>query len=436
MTSVASSRSSPPAVRWYCCADTDVPQAFWDPSDEFDANWRKTKEAISAVVKNLTEFGVLSSDILPSLNALIPVFVLRAAFPTDFNFRRALHWFLLATKDGRYSGSAITVLDQDTREIKTKTSFAVAIDALTARLSVSGGFTAEDFRDNYSNKFMRLILYLTVFDAHARDWINQDVRLGFDREDNELNEGFKPEWHHFFPRKVLKGNFDTTLADSIANIVVLNEKANRSFSGNPPNKYLPEYSVGRERLDEQAIPFNECLVLDRFEEFLTLRAERLAEMATGFLQRLLSETSNHGASATGNRAITLVAPGTAYISHNPTVELVSSESPMPEPGKPTKPFIGVTLKDVIVAGLLKAPLKLTVHYKGHDLEADLLPDGTVTFQGKNYPSSSTAAEMARGTITGRPMHTNGWTFWKYRDEDGKLVLLDAARQEYLKRKKD
>jgi predicted type IV restriction endonuclease len=104
--------------------------------------------------------------------------------------------------------------------------------------------------------------------------------------------------------------------------------------------------------------------------------------------------------------------------------------------KKSKPFIGVTLKDVIVAGLLKAPLKLTVHYKNHDLEADLLPDGTVTFQRNNYPSSSTAAEIARGTITGRPMHTNGWTFWKYRNEGGKLVFLDTARQEYLKRKKD
>ncbi len=93
----------------------------------------------------------------------------------------------------------------------------------------------------------------------------------------------------------------------------------------------------------------------------------------------------------------------------------------------------MTLKDVITAGLLKVPLKLTIHYKGHDLEADLLPDGTVTFQGKNYSSSSSAAEVARGTITGRPMHTNGWVFWKYRNEAEKLVLLNVARKEYLRR---
>jgi hypothetical protein len=264
----------------------DVPQSFWEPSDAFDESWRKTKEAISAVIKNLMEYGVLSSDLLPSLNALIPVFVLRAAFPQEFDFRRALHWLLVATRDGRYSGSAITVLDQDTRQIKTKDSFSAAVDDLTARLSASNAFTPDDFREDYSDKFLRLVLYLTVFNGEARDWISQDVRLGFDREDNELNEGFKPEWHHFFPRKVLKGKVDDDLTDSIANIVVLNEKANRSFSGKPPQKYLEEHKVSRHRLDEQAIPADEYLVLERFEEFLKLRAETLAGKATSFLKGL------------------------------------------------------------------------------------------------------------------------------------------------------
>lgn len=264
----------------------DVDPSFWEPSDAFDENWRKTKEAISAVIKNLMDYGILSSEILPSLNALIPVFVLRAAFPTDFNFRMALHWFLAATKDGRYSGSATTQLDQDTRQIKAKNSFAAAIDGLRADLSTSLSFTSEEFREDYSDKFLRLILYLTVFNAVGKDWINQDVRIGFDREDNELNEGFKPEWHHFFPRKILKGKFDESQTDSIANIVVLNEKANRSFSGKPPQKYLSDHAVSRERLDEQAIPTDDYLVLDRFEEFLRLRSEKLAEKATSFLKGL------------------------------------------------------------------------------------------------------------------------------------------------------
>ena len=159
----------------------DVPQSFREPPDRFDEAWLKTKEAISAVIKNLIEYGVLSSNLLPSLNAPIPVFVLRAVFPGGFNFRKALHWLLLATRDGRYGGSGTTVLDQDTRQIKAKASFGEAVDELTARLSVSPEFTAEDFREDYSNKFLRLILFLTVFNDQARDWISQDVRVGFDQ---------------------------------------------------------------------------------------------------------------------------------------------------------------------------------------------------------------------------------------------------------------
>jgi len=101
--------------------------------------------------------------------------------------------------------------------------------------------------------------------------------------------------------------------------------------------------------------------------------------------------------------------------------------------KPGDKRVRVSLKDLIAAGLLTPPLKLTVHYKGHDLEAELLRDGTVTFRGEKYRTCSTAGDSARSTITGRRMSTNGWTFWQYRNEGGKLVPLDAARQEFLKR---
>jgi hypothetical protein len=264
----------------------EVPQSFWDPSDTFDDCWRRTKDAISSVIKNLLEYGVLSSDLLPSLNALIPVFVMKAAFPQDFKFANAFNWFLIATRDGRYSGSATTVLDRDTKQIRAKKSFVETIVDPTALLSASGSFTPDDFREEYTDKFLRLILYLTVFNRKAKDWINQDVRIGFDREDNEINDGFKPEWHHIFPRKVVRDTYDGSLVDSIANIAVLNEKANRSFSAKVPQKYLQEHDVKPDRLQEQAVPSGNLLNVENFEEFLKVRAEQLAERATTYLQGL------------------------------------------------------------------------------------------------------------------------------------------------------
>jgi hypothetical protein len=252
----------------------DVPEAFWGPSDEFDEHWRNTKDAITAVIRNMMSYGVLSSDLLPSMNVLIPVFVLRATFPTEFKFERAFRW------------SGTTALDQDSRQIRNARTFNEAITRLSDSLSAQTSFAADDFMDSYTDKFMRLVLYLVAFDNHSMDWMNQDVRIGFDRVDNELNEGFKPEWHHVFPRKVLRGRVDDTMIDVIANIVVLNEKANRSFNAKSPEQYIRDHNVHADRLREQAVAPVEQLVLDRYEEVLRARAGKLAESATKFLQKL------------------------------------------------------------------------------------------------------------------------------------------------------
>jgi hypothetical protein len=70
-------------------------------------------------------------------------------------------------------------------------------------------------------------------------------------------------------------------------------------------------------------------------------------------------------------------------------------------------------------------------YKGKIMEGTLLLDGTLEFQQKRYNTCSTAAEIARGTLTGRRMHTNGWDFWQFLDSSGKTRILSDARQSYL-----
>jgi len=265
----------------------DIPEALWEASTEFDKRWKATKEAISFIGKNLSDHGVLSSDLLPAHNVLITMFVLRAKFPHDFNFRKAFYWFLLATRDGRYSSSALSVLDHDAKIINTSESFDDAIKRLIETISASPIFSVEDFLEEYTDKFMRLILYLVVFRNEAKDWIHQSIKIGFDRSDNQLNEGFKPEWHHFFPRKVLRSQYDDSKINTLANIAVLNEKANRTFNSKKPGLYLKEHKVDVERLKEQLFPTEEELwKIDRYENFLQERASYLAKNSTEFLDRL------------------------------------------------------------------------------------------------------------------------------------------------------
>ena len=94
------------------------------------------------------------------------------------------------------------------------------------------------------------------------------------------------------------------------------------------------------------------------------------------------------------------------------------------------PWGGVTLGDIIASGLLQPPVDLFRRYKGHDLAARIERDGRVSCGGQVYGSLSVAGQMARRTVIGENQRaqTNGWTYWRYRDEVGELRELDLLRR--------
>jgi hypothetical protein len=96
-----------------------------------------------------------------------------------------------------------------------------------------------------------------------------------------------------------------------------------------------------------------------------------------------------------------------------------------------KKHFGISLAKLFETGYLKPPIRLFRKYKNRIMEASLYPDGTVEFQGKRYPTCSTAAEIARSTVTGRRMNTNGWSFWQYEDSEGKTETLLDVRERYM-----
>ncbi|TEU10205.1 MAG: DUF262 domain-containing protein [Anaerolineales bacterium] len=273
----------------------DIPRDAWRPSPEFDRGWRETKTSVANVVQFLHEQGVLSSELLPSRNALIPLFALDHAFCEGDNTKlsRAFYWFLLASRDGRYSGSSVTILDQDLAAIRDSTDFNAALGELLERLRVQPRVDAEELLLPYNReRFLRLALYLTIFHRDARDWIYSN-RIGYDRSSNELNQGFKPEWHHFIPRARLRKvqpSLEDERINSLANIVVLNERANRAFRSKLPAEYLEKYGVPAQRLKEQLVPADSKLwTLDEYQRFLDVRAKKLARAMNSFLDSLERE---------------------------------------------------------------------------------------------------------------------------------------------------
>jgi predicted type IV restriction endonuclease len=102
------------------------------------------------------------------------------------------------------------------------------------------------------------------------------------------------------------------------------------------------------------------------------------------------------------------------------------------------PWRHVTLRDLISSGMVRLPLDIETTYRGHELVARIEADGNVTWNGATYDSLSTAAGMARKSIVGAPPgreypQTNGWTFWRFHDSDGRLAFVDELRQRHFAR---
>jgi predicted type IV restriction endonuclease len=103
----------------------------------------------------------------------------------------------------------------------------------------------------------------------------------------------------------------------------------------------------------------------------------------------------------------------------------------------TMNMAGTTVGNLVAAGLIRAPFRIEREYKGVNVTATVRPGGKVEFDGQIYDSLSTAAGMARKSVSGAPVgrpypQTNGWTFWMYSDEEsGGRREIDHLRKSYL-----
>jgi hypothetical protein len=237
-------------------------------------------------------YGILSTDILPTRNALIPCFALYDKFPDrSFNPDKALYWLLLATREGRFGGASSTAIDGDLKAIDPARTFKVAIKALLNNLDEDNDIiTTEDLSEKYTDGFLRLLFYLLAFKNEAKDWMT-GIRLGYDNVESKLiNSGFEPEWHHLFPRSYIRKVGKNILQEEInsfANIVVLAQKANRTISSKSPKDYIKELEITDQMLKQQVVPTNFLYrTAPHFRTFLKVRSKKLSRAMTQYFQEL------------------------------------------------------------------------------------------------------------------------------------------------------
>lgn len=262
----------------------DVPRKYWT-SDGLRQAWKQTRTAWQRAIQHVEKRGILSADVLPTKNALIPAVILAHRFPDALASDAPLAWFLHATRSGRYGASALTALETDVKAIESADSGQQALAALRKNLSPWEPLTPDDFLQDYSDRFLRLLLYLIMYDRAARDWMTHE-RLGF--QGTDLLESFNPQWHHIFPRAYLrKQKVDEELWDVFANIAVMAPTTNIRFGAKNPMAYLQRYKIDGDLLAEQLVPDDPSLLsIERYKDFLKKRATALAQAANSYMSRL------------------------------------------------------------------------------------------------------------------------------------------------------
>lgn len=192
------------------------------------------------------------------------------------------HWVLVANAKGRYSrGSSETLLDQDLATLRQ----GGGAEALLERLRLQVGrldIAPEELEGRNQRSALFKTMFLAFRGAGAKDWhSNLAIALGHRGSQHRL------QFHHIFPKAVLKGSYTAREADDIANLAFIGGKTNRQISDKSPKQYFPALieKLGKNSFDAQCIPTDNALLdVAAFKDFLAARRMSISKRLNEFLE--------------------------------------------------------------------------------------------------------------------------------------------------------
>jgi hypothetical protein len=131
----------------------------------------------------------------------------------------------------------------------------------------------------------RSALFKTMFLAFraggAKDW-RSNLAIALDHSGAQ----HRLQFHHIFPKAVLKDAYTAREADDIANLAFIGGTTNRAIRDKSPVVYLPPLieSAGETPFQAQCIPTSsELLEVEGYKRFLVERRKRISERLNAFL---------------------------------------------------------------------------------------------------------------------------------------------------------
>lgn len=247
--------------------------------------WKESREGMEFALNFLkSNTGIDSPALLSSPFLLVTLAYLGHKRDYEITPREAEQlrfWALVANAKGRYSrGSSETILDQDLATLKQGSGANELIDRLRQQVGRLDVTPAElEGRNQRSALFKTMFLAFRA--AGATDWrSNLTIALDHTGAQHQL------QFHHIFPKAVLKNTGAGREADDIANLAFISGKTNRAISDKAPNIYLPPLmqKIGTAPFEAQGIPTEDALLtVESYSTFLQRRRETIAERLNSFL---------------------------------------------------------------------------------------------------------------------------------------------------------
>lgn len=195
--------------------------------------------------------------------------------------KKLRYWALVANAKGRYSrGSSETLLDQDLASLRDGGGANELIERLrlqVGRLDIS----PEELEGRNQRSALFKTMFLAFKSAGAKDWTS-NLTISLDH----TGASHRLQFHHIYPKAVLKKSYSMREADDIANLAFIGGKTNRQISDKPPGQYFPQLiaKTGTEPFDAQCIPTSSHLLgADSYKMFLAERRQAIAARLNEFL---------------------------------------------------------------------------------------------------------------------------------------------------------
>lgn len=200
---------------------------------------------------------------------------------TTKDAQRLRYWVLVANAKGRYSrGSSETLLDQDLATLRQGGGADELIDRL--RLQVGRlDITPEELEGRNQRSALFKTMFLAFRAAGAKDW-RSNLAIALDHR----GANHRLQFHHIFPKAILKGAYTSREADDIANLAFIGGRTNRQISDKAPAQYFPPLieKSGEATFEAQCIPTTpELLSVSAYKNFLTMGREQVSRRLNEFL---------------------------------------------------------------------------------------------------------------------------------------------------------